>query len=186
MFSEISDFIFTDPKIPDWNKNYVMDQVPQISVEDSREKITNSIVKLTGKSELCNLVLYVYRQMDKIEWLPFLKAAIERNPVCFTELNGKECSEVYEILKGIPDESIYTEKRLALPDEVWNFKRGDGIEKALLLADFLMKKDSSSNISIEIDNKKVRLTFNGREFYFTSHKSFKKSIRIAGEIYSII
>lgn len=186
MFSEISDFIFTDPQIPDGNKNYIRNLVPQISVEDSREKITNSIVKLTGKSELCNLVLYVYRQMDKIDWLPFVKAAIERNPVCFTELNGKECSEVYEILKGMPDESIYTEKRLALPDEVWNFKRGDGIEKALLLADFLMKKDSSSNISIDIENKKVRLIFNGREFYFTSHKSFKKSIRIAGEIYSII
>ena len=29
-------------------------------------------------------------QMDKIDWLPFIKAAIERNPVCFTDLNGKE------------------------------------------------------------------------------------------------
>ena len=45
--------------------------------------------------------------------------------------------EVYNILHDMPDESIYEGKRLALPDEVWNFKRGDGIEKALLLADFI-------------------------------------------------
>ena len=90
---------------------------------------------MTGKSEqseLSQLALYVYRQMDKIDWLPFIKAAIERNPVCFTDLNEKNISEVYNILQNMPDESIYDGKRLALPDEVWNFRRGDGIEKALL------------------------------------------------------
>ena len=51
------------------------------------------------KSELALLSLYVYRQMDKIDWLPFIKAAIERNPVCFTDLNGKTTSEVYNILQ---------------------------------------------------------------------------------------
>ena len=55
------------------------------------------------------------------------------------------------ILKEMPDESIYDGKRLALPDEVWNFKRGDGIEKALLLADFLIHKNNSSTVSIEIE-----------------------------------
>ena len=105
-------------------------------------------------------------QMDKIDWLPFIKAAIERNPVCFTDLNGKNTSEVYDILKNMPDESIYDGKRLALPDEVWNFRRGDGIEKALLLADFLLHKDNSSAVSIEIENKKVLLTSEGNEFSF--------------------
>ena len=46
----------------------------------------------------------------------------------------------------MPDESIYDGKRLALPDEVWNFRRGDGIEKALLLADFIIHKDNSSTV----------------------------------------
>jgi len=36
---------------------------------------------------------------------------------------------------ALPDTSIYDEDtRLAQPDEVWNFGRGDGFEKALLVA----------------------------------------------------
>ncbi len=75
--------------------------------------------------------------MDKIDWRPFIKAAVERNPVSFTDLNEKNNYEVYSMLKELPVESIYDGNRLALPDEVWNFRRGDGIEKAFLLADFL-------------------------------------------------
>ncbi len=152
MFSDISDFISTNPQIPDSHKNYVGNIVPSLSVEYSRERITDAIIKMSGKSELCALTLYVYRRMDKIDWLPFVKAALERNPVCFSDLNERNVSEVYEILKELPSESIYDEKRLALPDEVWNFKRGDGIEKALLLADYIMNKDKLSTISMEIDN----------------------------------
>ncbi len=37
-----------------------------------------------------------------------------------------------------PDESIYDgASRLAQPDEVWNYRRGDGFEKALLVANVL-------------------------------------------------
>jgi hypothetical protein len=123
--------------------------------------------------------------MDKADWLPFIKASIERNPVCFTDLNGKSEGEVFDILSSMPDESIYDHKRLALPDEVWNFRRGDGIEKALLLADFLMNKDCTSEVSIEIENKKVKLNHNGNDFHFTSHKSFRKAIKISRKNYSI-
>jgi hypothetical protein len=123
--------------------------------------------------------------MDKINWVPFVKAAVERNPVCFTDLNGKNISEVYDLLKNLPDESIYTGKRLALPDEVWNFRRGDGIEKAFLLADFLLHRDGSQPVTIHIENKKVLLTSNGIDFHFVSHKNFKKSIQISGTEYKV-
>ncbi len=185
MFKELKDFIFVDPKIPDFNKNYIPAPKLHITNEDSREKIMNIITRNTDNSELALLSLYVYRQMDKIDWRPFIKAAIERNPVCFTDLNGKSASEVFHILKTMPDESIYDGKRLALPDEVWNFGRGDGIEKALLLSDFLLHKDNSSKISIEIDNKKVLLTVDGIDFHFVSHKNFRKSIQITEEKYKI-
>ena len=111
--------------------------------------------------------------MDKIDWLPFIKAAIERNPVCFTDLNEKDISEVYSILQNMPDESIYDGKRLALPDEVWNFKRGDGIEKALLLADFLINRDNSSEVRIKIENNKVNLNLSWeKSYHFNSQKEF--------------
>jgi len=82
-------------------------------------------------------------------------------------------------------ESIYEGNRLALPDEVWNFRRGDGIEKAFLLADFLLHKDNSAHIKIEIDNKDVLLSSNGHKFHFISNKHLKKSIEIRGREYKI-
>jgi hypothetical protein len=186
MFRELKNFVFIDPGIPDSKKNFISINKLKITNEDSREKIMDLLARHTSNSELALLSFYVYRQMDKIDWLPFIKAAIERNPVSFTDLNGKSISEVYYILKAMPDESIYDGKRLALPDEVWNFMRGDGIEKALLLADFLLSKDNSSTVSIEIENKKVLLSSNGNDFQFTSHKSLRKSIQITGTNYTIV
>jgi hypothetical protein len=185
MFNDLSVFISTDPKIPEDHKNYIPSAVPQISVNDSREKIIEKIATGKDKSELALITLYVYRQMDKISWLPFLKAALERNPVCLNELNSKSIHEVFEILNQLPDYSIYDDQRLAQPDEVWNFKRGDGIEKALLLADYVLLKDSAASFTIEIENQNVRLTLNGDKFSFTSHKSFIKTIEISGNRYII-
>ncbi len=185
MFIDLNDFIFTDPKIPDSRKEYQITDRLQITVDDSREKIISLINKHSDKSEQAKLALYAYRQMDKIDWRPFIKAAIERNPVCFTDLEGKTTEEVLNILKTLPDESIYDGKRLALPDEVWNFKRGDGIEKALLLADFLMHNDNTSTVLIEIDHKKVVLTCDGRNYHFISHKALSQHISISRGSYII-
>ncbi len=185
MFKDLEDFIYTDPRLPDEHKNYVKTVVPDISAEDNRDKITGTILGSIDKSELSLLTLYVYRQMDRIDWWPFIKAAIERNPVCFNDLKGKSIQEVYEILKGMPDQSIYDGQRLALPDEVWNFRCGDGIEKALLLADFIIQKNNSSSVTIEINNKRILLTSDVNEFHFNSHKSFRKLISITGNNYEI-
>jgi hypothetical protein len=186
MFKELNDFILINPKIPDFKKEYVSTKSLRITNNDSREKIMHLIAANTGNSELAKLALYVYRQMDKIDWLPFIKAAIERNPVCFTDLYGKTASEVYDLLNTFSNESIYDGKRLALPDEVWNFRRGDGLEKALLLADFLHHNDSSSAISIEAESKKVLLASAGNDFHFISQKNFRKSIQITGTEYKIV
>ena len=181
MFIELNDFICTDPKIPDINKNYAEPNNLIITTKDSREKIINKIIKHSTRSELSVLTLYVYRLMDKIDWLPFIKAAIERNPVSFIDLAGKSASEVFEILNVLPDESIYVGNRLALPDEVWNFRRGDGIEKALLFADYLIHMDSCSKISIDINNDKVILKIYEDVYQFKSNKNFNKSIQIEGK-----
>ena len=186
MFMELQSFIVTNPDLPELNKNYLKVNTLQISTEDSREKIQTKITRNSSESELSLLALYAFRQMDKVDWLPFIKAAIERNPVSFTDLKGKSPSEVYNILQELPDHSIYDNKRLALPDEVWNFRRGDGIEKALLLADYLIYNDNHGSISIDIMNRKVCLNYNGKEFCFISHKSFEKRIQINGYNYKLV
>ena len=94
-----------------------------------------------------------------------MKEILSLSPI----LTKRHNYEVYSFLKELPVESIYEGNRLALPDEVWNFKRGDGIEKAFLLADFLLHKDKTATVSIEIENKDVLLS-SGRtsvSFHFT-------------------
>jgi len=185
MFKELNDFIFIDPKIPDPDKNYSATERLDISIENNRDEIINLITNKQENSETAKLALYVYRDMDRIDWHPFIKAAVERNPVSLTYLSEKNNYEVYSLLKELPVESIYDGNRLALPDEVWNFKRGDGIEKAFLLADFLLHNDKTSTVSIKIDNSKVLLSSEGHEFHFTSQKSLKKSIQIKRTDYKI-
>lgn len=178
MFVDIAGFLFIDPKLPDGNKNYVNYNTPVISVSDNRDEIIDKITESAKTSELSQLTLYAYRMMDKIDWLPFVKAAVERNPVCFEDLAGKSIKEVFDILNTMPDESIYDGQRLAQPDEVWNFRRGDGIEKAFLLADYILQEDYNEKIIITIDNQDVSLTLNESTFNFRSGKSFKKTLEI--------
>ena len=185
MFKDISEFISINPKIPDSDKNYILSDRLDITTENSREEIIDLITKQHENSETALLALYVYRLMDIIDWHPFVKASIERNPVSFTDLYEKNNYEVYSLLKELPIDSIYDGNRLALPDEVWNFKRGDGIEKAFLLADFILHKDKASSVSIEIDGKQVLLSSGGHDFHFISKKNLKKSIHIKGKEYKI-
>jgi hypothetical protein len=185
MFTDLKDFIMTIPRIPDADKDYRKTLRLKITIENSREEILEEVTIKSEHSELPELALYIYRKMDSIDWLPFIKAAIERNPVCFADLIEKDASGVYNILIDMPDESIYQGERLALPDEVWNFRRGDGIEKSLLMAAFLVNRDSSPEVRIKIENQNVNLFYLGDEYHFKSQKNFTKSIRINGTQYQI-
>jgi hypothetical protein len=181
MFEDIKSFIRTIPRLPENNKKYISTIYPEINTTDSREDILSKIYQIANESEVALLSLYTYRQMDIIDWLPFLKASLERNPVSVKGLINKTIEEVVRILKELPEQSIYDGKRLALPDEVWNFKMGDGIEKAILLANILINKDLNNRIRINIDAYNVTLSFNSKDYQFKTSKSLKKQIEIAGK-----
>ncbi len=185
MFNEIREFIYTDPKIPDPSKVYTKTKVPSITNENSRKDIINKIYSSAGESELCMLTLYVYRQMDIIDWLPFIKASFERNPVCYLELSGKSVKEVYDLIENLDNQSIYDENRLALPDEVWNFRRGDGIEKGILFATCIHLKDIPAPVIIKIDHQSVTVEYQKHKYHFKSGKSLKKTIEVEGTSYNI-
>jgi len=180
MFAELRKFIHTDPVLPDADKEYLEPENLCISTNDDRQTIIDRIVENSGKSELGALALYVYRDMDRIGWLPFMKAAVERNPVCFNDLGNKQLTDVYNDLKMLPDESVYDNNRLALPDEVWNFKRGDGIEKAILMANIILQRDRTASILINAGNPEVVVSYNNDIFRFRSLKHFQKRIEFRG------
>ncbi len=185
MMHDIYKFLNTEPSLPDENKKYINVPYPKIDTNRSREEIIEEIRNMADISEMCLLALYTYRAMDIINWLPFVRAAIERNPVCIDKLDNLELDYIYRILLQMPSESIYDGKRLALPDEVWNFERGDGIEKAFLLADTIICRDINSEIKIIIDNTNVELIYSGRTFKFNSNKQLQKLIEIRGNNYKI-
>jgi hypothetical protein len=185
MFTELKEFIYTEPKIPDTGKEYATTEYLNISIDDTREKIITKIHRLSKKAETALLALYVYRDMEMIDWLPFIKASIERNPVAFNNLSRKSSMEVFEALQKLSEESIYEGKRLALPDEVWNFRHGDGLEKAILMACIIHHHDHEAEIKIDSRNKKVILHARGESFRFNSRKGFDKLIKISGDAYSV-
>ncbi len=176
LFTELEGFLETVPQLPSINKQFIKNEAIAINTNQSRTEILNLITSLAGENELAALSLYSYRQMDQIDWIPFLKAALERNPVSLEALKGKTALEAYNLISSLPNDSVYDGQRLALPDEVWNFGRGDGVEKAILLANFLFNEEKSQNLELKIEKSSVQLKCEDEMYPFLSEKEITKSI----------
>jgi hypothetical protein len=141
------------------------------------------IAAMASQNEFAELARYAYREMEEISWIPFTKAAIERNPVCVEGLAGKTINEAYQILMDMPGESIYCDNRLAQPDEVWNYRLGDGMEKAFVLMNYMKSIDHDRLISFEANGSEVLVTQNdGKAYRFISNKKNEKKISVKGNI----
>ncbi|MBI5541495.1 MAG: hypothetical protein HY951_15635 [Bacteroidia bacterium] len=178
LFKKLENFIRVNPRLPETNKEFVNENSLTITATQSREEIINYIKLKAETEELALLSLYALRQMDIIDWNPFLKAAFERNPVSVEGLKGQTTNQVYELLQTLPNDSVYSDNRLALPDEVWNFNRGDGIEKALLLANFILHDNFNGSLNLNIENNKVILKANNNQYEFVTQKelTFNKDL----------
>lgn len=185
MFADIRAFTVTEPALPSPDKDFVNEVYPDISVTDSREDIIRKVRALAGTSEMALLSLYAYRDMAIADWRPFIKAAIERNPVCHTHLGGKSADDIYDIVNNLKNKSIYDDGRMAQPDEVWNFGRGDGAEKAFLMADALIHNDPASGISVTLDNGSALLDCYGKTYSFVTTRGHNRKIRISKGDYSV-
>jgi hypothetical protein len=106
--------------------------------------------------------------MDSCDWQPFLKAAFERNPVSVFYFREQSLEMVYETLLHWPDDSIYGEEQLALPDEVVNFKRGDGLEKMITFIN--IAKARHLDISAEQNGSKLIIRTGNEKFAFETKK----------------
>ena len=119
-------------RLPDpANVEFVRDEEPlSLTPEMDCGEIRDRINALRGKNRAATLAPYAAHDLSETESAPFVKAALERCPV--------SRNATLEQISALPDESIYDGTgRCASPDEVWNFKRGDGLEKCLLAANAL-------------------------------------------------
>ena len=93
-------------------------------------EIAQRLDALRATNRAAALAPYAARELGVTESGPFIKAALERNPV------SKHATLAQ--IAALGDESIYDgPSRLAQPDEVWNYGTGDGLEKCLLAANAL-------------------------------------------------
>ena len=172
---DVLEFLHTEARLPGVRKDYLPSVPIDISVKQSREEIIDYLHGIRGENGTADLAFYAYRDMDRCEWGPFVKAAMERNPVSVEAVKDKSVEQVYDWLVKMPDDSIYDANRLAQPDEVLNFGLGDGVEKAILLANVIRDRVPEEGLELNIDKGDVRLC-GEREYGFASKKSLEKRV----------
>ncbi len=178
-------FVKVEPSLPAGEKSFTDSQDIKIAPGSSREDIIGYLESIRAKNQTANLAFYAYRDMTRIEWEPFIAACIERSPVSIElseQLAGAD--EIYDWLRGMEKKSIYDSNRLAHPDEVVNFQRGDGVEKALTMANILYYREPELAITIDITRLIAVLSTGGREYEFDSVKELVKKIEIVPGQYS--
>ncbi len=175
---ELADFMYTEPKLPGFDKKFLAAEPIKISTEQNREQIIDHLQSIRSSNTTADLTLYTYRDMETCDWLPFVKAAVERNPVSINATASMSIDETYAWLEKMKNDSIYNGKRLAQPDEVANYKTGDGLEKAFALAGIIREKTPDKDIQITADNNNVIIT-SSTEYRFSSTKGLQKQVNIA-------
>lgn len=177
---DLADFLHTEVKLPSPEKHYVPDGSVRLSVDMDRQGVIEYLRSIRGQNKTADLAFYAYRDMENCCWQPFVKAAVERNPVSAEKAEVMSIDEVYQWLKKMPDESIYEDKRLAQPDEVANYERGDGLEKAFVLANIVRRKRPEAEV--KVISKGAEIIVSGdSEYRFDSQKGLKKEVVIASD-----
>ncbi len=169
-------FIWTEPRLPDAEeKTFVQDQLPLgLEVGMERDQVIARLDAIRGQNEFAGLAFYAYRDLNRVEAEPFLKAALERCPVVVEGAARLSDDELVAKVEAMPEESIYDEDgRLAQPDEVWNYGRGDGVEKALLLADVLRSRHPGEAIRVIVEPDCAVLEAAGRRVILPSNKRLR-------------
>ena len=180
---ELADFIHVEPKLPSSEKNYLSSVPIEISPEQSREQIIDYLQRARENNITADLAFYAYRDMGSCDWAPFIKAAVQRNPVSLQMTESMNMEEAYSWLDKMDNQSIYDGKRLAQPDEVANYRTGDGLEKAFLLTNIIRVKEPEQDVQIFVSRDKVEIQ-SSKRYRFTSVKGFRKQVQISksGEI----
>jgi len=182
---DLADFLHIDPRLPAEDKQYQTVQPIQIDPARNREEIIDYLESIRNKNTTVDLAFYAFRDMTRCDWLPFIKAAVERSPVSIESHTNNSIEQVYNQLTALPNESIYEGSRLAQPDEVVNYNTGDGLEKAFTLANIIHRRQPDTAIEIVVDKNDI-LVRTDKEYVFRSSKQLTQQIHIKQNRYEVI
>lgn len=178
IINDLINFCRTEARMPDEDKKWAPAEPISLDGVKSARDAKDALMAQRKENETVDLAFMAFRDLSTSPWRPFLKAAVERNPVCISGVDGMTIDGAYKCLTSpsFTDDSIYDESsRLAQPDEIWNYKRGDGLEKAVTLAAIYINRQSEDNadnkVSIDINRHKIKLTCGKDEFLFSTSKN---------------
>jgi hypothetical protein len=177
---ELADFVHIEAKLPSSDKNFIPAEPIKIPVDYTREQIIDYLQQIRPGNATADLAFYAYRDIETCDWIPFIKAAVERNPVSIQMVDSISLEQVLVWLNQMNNNSIYDGRRLAQPDEVANYRTGDGLEKAILLANVIRQRNPAQNIEI-ISDKTVVLLKGPGQYSFESTKGLQKEIHISAD-----
>ncbi len=170
---EFLDFCRIIPRLPGNEKTWLPQPALNLQGLNSRQEIIDYLQSMRSVSSVADLAFMAYRDMELSPWEPFLKAAFERNPVCLEAGRRRSPMALYEILRKFDHDSIYDSSRLAQPDEVWNFKTGDGLEKAICMWTLMYDRYPQSDWSLEIRDQNACLSCATHSYCFPTKKGYE-------------
>lgn len=171
---DLLSFCRITPRLPSAQERTWVDR-PAVDLEGvtSHEEAVEKLESQREQNETVDLAFSAYRDLKRSPWRPFMKAALERNPVSIAATRNMQPHEAADRLHAMECASIYDSSRLAQPDEVWNFGRGDGLEKAICLMNILKARSADSEVTLDGDGATVRVRADGEEFLFRSRKGLE-------------
>src|SRR5680860_56882 len=103
ILTSLFEFCNLEPRLPGKDKSFVEADPISISNDMDRESIISYLESIRDKNQTAELAFYSYRDFSRISWEPFLKAAVERNPVSVEACEKLTDSEIIHILETIPN-----------------------------------------------------------------------------------
>ena len=158
-------FCRIEPRLPDAGKQWERPNPIEIDPSWPRERVVAHVESIRRSNPIADLAFSAYRDMARAPWRPFLKAALERSPVSIAGAADLDIAQVAAKLDEMPGESIYDGTRLAQPDEVWNFGRGDGLEKAICMLNIWRHREPQDEIMLSGDSEAARVVKKGGAAY---------------------
>lgn len=178
LVTELSAFVQTKAQLPSTEKRFLPPTDFRITPDMGREAIIELIGAKRFTHPVADLAIYAYRDMSQCAWEPFVKAALERSPVTLALTQTMSNDQVYTWLLGMRNASIYDAQRLAQPDEVVNYKTGDGLEKAFVLAHVIRHRHPCSSLELSTKGEQVWVKGHGLDYVFKSGKGLELALSL--------
>ncbi|MBN2035598.1 MAG: hypothetical protein JW768_02535 [Chitinispirillaceae bacterium] len=170
---DLKKFCRTVPRLPNQQEKRFVDSV-SIDLEGvtSAQEVQERVASLRMTNETCDLAFFAFRDLTRSAWKPFLKAAFDRNPVIKNGLKDLSLESCYARLRDLDNDSIYSEpERLAQPDEVWNYGRGDGLEKLISMATIIKTLEPEASLLFNKNGDTVTVVHGNNAYSFISNKN---------------